>query len=232
MRFNTGQLEIPPHKSLYLHKVARHMSISKKLFIVGASGHTGSYLVQFALEAGHKVTAYSRKEMDIMNPEFQLIQGDIMLSDNLDAAMAGHDAVLSAIGPRSGGLNVLYQGMQRLIEAAKQSGVKRLLGIGGAGILEADDTHLVRDMPDFPDFLKEISAAHYLSYELLTNSGLDWTFICPPMMQAGERTGQYRHQAEKALPNATAIRFADVADLMLECAEEDLYLRRRVAIAY
>jgi putative NADH-flavin reductase len=73
-----------------------------KLLVFGASGGTGSRLVQQALEQGHVVTAFARdpKKIHLVHENLRVVRGDILDSASVDAAVAGQDGVLSALGTR------------------------------------------------------------------------------------------------------------------------------------
>src|SRR5436309_1409850 len=73
-----------------------------KLLLLGATGGTGRQLLSQALEAGHEVTALARSPEKLNAQEHLLIQrGDATDPQALDGAVAGQDAVLSALGVRS-----------------------------------------------------------------------------------------------------------------------------------
>jgi putative NADH-flavin reductase len=73
-----------------------------KLLVIGASGGTGSRLVQQALQQGHLVTAFAREPAKIRSTHANLrvVRGDVLQPDTIDEALAGQDAVLSALGTR------------------------------------------------------------------------------------------------------------------------------------
>ena len=73
-----------------------------KLLVLGATGGTGQEIVRQAIERGHSVTAFVRLP-DRLNPfkdRITIKQGDLLNSVELEQAIRGHDAVLSALGPR------------------------------------------------------------------------------------------------------------------------------------
>src|SRR5206468_12417874 len=73
-----------------------------KLLVLGATGGTGLEIIRQALERGHSVTALVRSP-DRLKPFLKYImikQGDLLNSSGLENAIRGHDAVLSAFGPR------------------------------------------------------------------------------------------------------------------------------------
>ena len=73
-----------------------------KLLVFGATGGTGSRLVQQALEQGHVVTAFARDptKMRLSHDNLRVVRGDVLNRDSVAAAVAGQDGVLSALGTR------------------------------------------------------------------------------------------------------------------------------------
>jgi len=73
-----------------------------KLLVFGATGGTGRCLVQQALAQGHTVTAFAREpaKFHLVGDNLRVVRGDILQADSVEAAVAGHDAVLSALGTR------------------------------------------------------------------------------------------------------------------------------------
>jgi putative NADH-flavin reductase len=73
-----------------------------KLLVFGASGGTGSRLVQQALDQGHVVTAFARDPVKIRltHANLRVVRGDILQPDSVDRAMTGQEAVMSALGTR------------------------------------------------------------------------------------------------------------------------------------
>lgn len=74
-----------------------------QLTIIGATGGTGTCLVEQALAAGHEVTAVVRDPARLAVPaheRLQTVTADVMDPAAIIPAVAGADAVLSAPGPR------------------------------------------------------------------------------------------------------------------------------------
>ena len=70
-----------------------------KVVIFGAAGGVGAHLVELAVQAGHEVTAVSRKPMPLPAGT-RAVTADVLDADIVDRAVAGQDAVLSALGIR------------------------------------------------------------------------------------------------------------------------------------
>ena len=72
-----------------------------RIIVFGPTGGTGRLLLEKALLAGHSVTAFARNAATIMpRPGLAIVAGSVLEAAAVDAAVAGHDAVLSALGGR------------------------------------------------------------------------------------------------------------------------------------
>jgi putative NADH-flavin reductase len=73
-----------------------------KLLVFGATGGTGKELVRQALQQGHVVTAFARDpgKIQLAPDELRVVRGDILEPESIETAVAGQDAVLSALGTR------------------------------------------------------------------------------------------------------------------------------------
>jgi uncharacterized protein YbjT (DUF2867 family) len=71
--------------------------------VFGATGAIGQYVVSELLAAGHTVTAYARDPAKVPSTwpdDVRLVIGKITDAQAIDEAVAGADAVISALGPR------------------------------------------------------------------------------------------------------------------------------------
>ena len=74
-----------------------------KVLIIGATGGTGRILLEKAVEQGHEVTALARNPSAVAPRDYRprVLRGNVLDPDAVEAAVAGQDAVLSALGTRS-----------------------------------------------------------------------------------------------------------------------------------
>src|SRR5205809_43102 len=109
-----------------------------KLVIFGATGQTGRLLIEQGLSGGHEVTGFARDptRLRASSESIRVVQGDVLDPAAVDRAVAGQDAVLSALGsaPR-GSPPVLPDGMRHILEAMEQLSVKRVVVLSAAGAL-------------------------------------------------------------------------------------------------
>ncbi len=207
-----------------------------KVLVIGATGRLGARLVHAALEKKHRVTAFARniEEFDHSHPHLHLVKGDVLYPSLVESAVAGQEAVLSVIGVRKyrGPITLLSTGIQNVIEAMHKQRLKRLLTVTGAGILQEDDHRLIMESLSFPPNLQNISLDHRRVYDLLRESGLDWTIACPAFMTRSERTRAYLLRRDFYPSNAkNEVSLQDVADFMTDEMVANEYIEARVGIA-
>ncbi len=206
------------------------------LIIFGATGQVGKQLVQQALFNKHHVKAFGRNvyTTDYLETEnLQLVQGALFDEGEVYNAIKGCNAVLSAIGGSADGTDKTRTlGMKNIIKQMQKAGVKRIIGIGGLGVLNADENSLLVDKEDYPPEYKGVGLEHKKAFELLHESGLDWTFVCPPNIINQGPTGSYitnsNHLPE---PNNYKINAGDLAMFMLNELEKNEYVKQRVGIS-
>jgi putative NADH-flavin reductase len=211
-----------------------------KLIVFGATGGTGRHLLEQALAEGHVVTAFVRNpsKQDVTAPDLSLVAGDVMDATAVEQAMAGHDAVLVALGaPARNKGSIRSEGTRNIIRAMEKSGVRRLicqtsLGYGDSRqVLERTAFHFKYIVA--PLFLRGVFADHERQEELIKQSKLDWIIVRPGNLTDGARTGQYRHGFAATDKNITvSVSRADVADFMLKQLRDDTYLRKTPGLSY
>lgn len=208
-----------------------------KVLIIGSTGRAGKLLVEYSLEMGHEVTAFARNvdHYPISHPNLSLFRGDVLYPALLEAIMPGHEAVLSVIGIRqfSGPITLLSTGLRHIVDVMEKSGIRRLLTLTGAGILQENESQLIMESLSFPPNLQNISLDHKRMWDTLKESSLDWTIVSPAFMHNGDRTKEYLVSADYYPRNAlNQVSVQDVADFMTTELSENKFLHHRVGIAH
>jgi putative NADH-flavin reductase len=203
-----------------------------RLFILGATGGTGRALVEQARRRGHLVTAFVRspEKLDPARDGVTVLRGDPRKADELRAALPGHDAVLSALGPSGLGATTLVTDCARSTVAAMQGmGVRRLLVVSAAVLF--DDGGVVTAVAR-RTFLRNVARDHAEMERIVSASDLDWTIARPPRLTNGALTRRYG-VADGRMPPAArfTISRADVADFLLDELEHPAHLHRIVGLA-
>lgn len=92
--------------------------------VFGATGPLGRCVVNTALAAGHQVTAFVRTPARLEpHPRLREFTGDVLDASAVAAAVAGHDAVISALGhsqPSPHGHD-LHPGASHILAAMKDA---------------------------------------------------------------------------------------------------------------
>ena len=210
-----------------------------KIALFGASGTIGRRILQEALARGHKITAIVRdpSRLDLSHERLAVEKGDVLDPASVAASVAGHDVVISAIGPgRNGAPRVIVDAAHALIEGLTRAGVRRLMVVGGAGSLEIAPGLQVVDSPNFPAQIKPTALAHRDALGVYRAANLDWTYISPAATIApGERTGRYRTGSDQLLKDEkgeSRISAEDYAVAFLDEVEQPRFVRKRMAVAY
>ena len=203
--------------------------------VFGATGSVGRCLVDRALSQGHRVTAFARRPsaLDSDHPDLELRAGDVLDREAVADAVAGHDAVLVALGAgRKGGVRAAGTG--NVVAAMRSGGLRRLVCLStlGAGDSRALLTFFWKRIM-FGFLLREAYADHEAQEAVVRGSGLDWTLVRPGAFTDGPGTGAYRHGFPPAEKNLQLkISRADVADFMLRQLTDASYLRRSPGLSY
>ena len=187
-----------------------------RIVIFGASGRTGRHLVKQALDRGHAVTAFARNpaKIGVSHENLSIFKGDVLHPGEVDAAVRGQDAVLSALGLTKGSpKTICADGIRNIIATMKRHGVKRLIAESayGAGNTRNKGFYarvlwlIIKDrIKDKEEMEREIE-----------RSGLEWVIARPVALTDGERTGSYRAGTDLKLSFFPKVSRADVADFML-----------------
>ncbi|WP_462250175.1 NAD(P)-dependent oxidoreductase [Ferruginibacter sp.] len=206
------------------------------LIIFGATGMVGKQLVKQALLTGHHVKAFGRNvftELNMEEKKLELIKGALFDEGEVSNAIKGCDAVLSALGGGfDGNDKTRTLGIKNIIAQMKKNTIKRIVAIGGLGVLNFDETTLLLEQEDYPKEYLPVGLEHKKAYEYLKESDLDWTFVCPPNIIDYEVTGVYITKANYAPePNNNKIYAGDLAMFMLNELGKNEYVKSKVGIS-
>lgn len=204
--------------------------------IFGATGMVGKHLVQQALLMGHTVKAFGRNVFTSNfadNKNLQLVQGALFDAREVLQAIKGSDAVLSVLGGAIDGSDKSRSlGLKNIVAQMEKAGLKRLVAVGGMGVLSAADDSLIMDDENYPAEFLPVGQEHLKAYETLKGSSLTWTFVCPPDIIDAGVTGSYRTMADyPPTPNFYKINAGDLAMCMLNELQKNEYVNKRVGIS-
>ena len=209
-----------------------------KLVMFGSTGMIGSRILTEALSRGHTLTAITRDpaRFTLAHHSLTVVAGNALDPSSFREEIARQDAVLSAIGPAGSSAEIVVDAARSLIDGLLQSKVRRLVVVGGAGVLEVAPGTLLMDSPDFTEAYRPLARAHLEAYKLYQASDLDWTFVCPAAEIApGERTEKFQVAADRFITNQqgeSRISAEDYAIAFMNEVEQPQYIHHRMTIAY
>lgn len=206
-----------------------------RILVVGASGRTGRHLVEQALGHGHEVTAFVREaaRLGITDPYLRVVEGDVTKPETLSPAVERQDAVVSVIGaPPGREVHTFSDGSANLIRSMTARGVRRLVVLSSSGVGATGDVPLrFRALLALPGMRAVYEDLQRMEDDVML-SDLDWTIVRPSRLTDGPQTGHYRVVEGSFVPKGSQISRADLAALLLKCAETQYYRRMAVAVAY
>lgn len=208
----------------------------RTIAVFGATGRVGERFCAYAAAHGDSLRVLARdpSRVGAHGDNVVVVHGDVLDPDAVAQVVAGADAVVSTLG--GGGTQdpgtALSQGMRHIVAAAEEAGARRLVAVGGAGVLDSPAGGLRNEQPTFPAVFQLITREHTAAWRALEGSTLDWTFVCPPDIVRGSRTGQYRVLPDFLPGGAKRISVEDVADFLLAQLGTREFVRRRVGVAY
>lgn len=204
------------------------------ILLLGATGRVGSQIVPYALHDKHHVTVLVRtsEKIQINNENLSVIQGDVLNKEDIVRAMHGRDVVISALN--TDGTTTLSESMPLIIEAMENEGIKRIITVGTAGILQSRTTPNSLRYQSSESKRKSTRAAeeHHKVYDMLNQSTLEWTIVCPTYLPDGERVGEYRIARNYLPEGGVEISVQDTAEFTFKQIQTSDYIRSRVGIAY
>ena len=221
-----------------------------KLTIFAATGGIGRQLLGQAIAAGHDVTAVARNPQNLSAVPARAVAADLASVDpaSLQSAVAGADAVLSGLGPRTlSEAGITSRGTRAIVDAMKATDARRIVVISAAPIgtvpspgrpnppkHDPGEGFFMRNL--LSPMIKTVLRKHYadlaLMEDILRDSSLDWTVMRPPRLTDKPLSRNYRSAYGQNLRGGLTISRADVADMMLRVLEQPETINQAIGIAY
>jgi putative NADH-flavin reductase len=200
-----------------------------RITVLGASGGTGTKIVELAREAGHEVTAIvrTRNGRDTV--------ADVMDPDSIGPHVAGADAVVSAIGTRAARkpTSVQTDSTKSVAMAMKAHDVRRLIVVSNSGMVTDGDDPFSRYLvkPILRQVLKHPWGDMARMEDVVRASGLEWTIVRPPQLTDGPRTDAFRTAVDTNVRGGMRVSRADLASLVLRCLADPGTIRKAISVA-
>lgn len=191
-----------------------------KLVVLGANGGTGRQVLKAALDEGMEVTAVVRadhKRPKFQHPNLKTVVGDPCDPAFLKTVFRGQDALISTLGgraPTKAATSVYYRSADAIVEAAWESGLKRVL-VTSTALLFPEQTlvgqilrYLVPNVVRSADQMEKV----------LEKSGLVWTSARAGFLN-DRNEAAYRAERNALPKDGTALPRRALARFLIDAVE-------------
>ena len=207
-----------------------------RLTVFGATGRTGTRVLEHAIAEGHEVTVLVRNphKLGEVPESVTIVEGDMMERADVARAVDGADAVIMAAGPtKASPTEMLEVSARNIVDAMRDAGVKRLVWLTGAGVVDERDRpalsrSLIRGLMKL--VAGKVLSASERAYAVVAGSGLEYTVVRPPML-ADEPGGVDLHGSYTP-PKPIPVGRGDLARFLLDAAVKGEFVRESPLVSY
>uniref|UniRef100_A0A3Q1BIV6 NAD(P)-binding domain-containing protein n=1 Tax=Amphiprion ocellaris TaxID=80972 RepID=A0A3Q1BIV6_AMPOC len=215
-----------------------------KIAVLGATGQTGQYLVNQALEQGHTVTAIVRNpaKLTVHHDKLKVVKADIFSPDSLKPHFKGQDVIMSCLGfPASvfSSVTGYTQSMSAMVSAMREARVNRIVTMTSwytepnSG---AQSPFLIRFLL-LPMIRRVLSNMYEMEQFLQKTDDINWTVVRPPGLKNQSATAEefLTHDGYSVPPSAGqsvggSVGRGDVARFMLSLLNSNAWVKQGVAM--
>jgi len=208
------------------------------VLVFGATGPTGSLVLERALVAGHTVTGFTRHAASLEGRHQRLRPhaGDVLDPDAVLRAVEGHDAVISVFGVPYDPLHAIEAystGTRNIVQAMREHAVQRYVGVTSGGTSTAPQPGSSAFFEWFikPVFGRTTYADQRRQEEIVMRSSLRWTIARPTRLVDAAATRSYRVEPGYVVPGEHATVRADLAEFLVRALADPRLEHQAVAIA-
>ncbi len=210
-----------------------------RITVFGANLLLGTRIVHLCIHQGISVTAFARNidqfiDEDNRTKDLLAVKGYVLDTKDVAKGLKNADAVIvlfnnTSFEPSDKSRSI---GIKNIIAQMQLNNIRRIVVLGGMGILQNQEGEFLLDTPEFPAELIPMAKEQLLAYNYLSNSGLDWTYYCPESIIEQDETGLFITNMEE-LPstNNHYIYAGDLALSMIQSIKKNAFIHARVGIS-
>ncbi|MDH3656223.1 MAG: SDR family oxidoreductase [Myxococcales bacterium] len=220
------------------------MEKAQNVLVVGATGGTGRAAIDAVVKRGHRVTAFSRhaESLEIDSDRVTLRNGDATNPDDVDRAVAGHDAVIVTLGITENPIRVRLfgaagtsndvrsAGTRNVIAAMRKHGVRRLVVQSTYGVGETRGSLRWVERLFFGLLLKPQIADTEVQELEVRDSGVDWV-LAQPVHLTDEDRDEMPFASADGQVREWKISRKGVAEFLALAAQAPEYVGQSVALS-
>ncbi|KAK2901811.1 flavin reductase (NADPH)-like [Channa argus] len=215
-----------------------------KITVLGATGHTGQYLVRQALQQGHTVTAVVRNpgKLTVHHDNLKVVEADIFSADSLKTHFKGQDVIMSCLGFPTyffSAVTGYTLSMNATISAMREAQVNRIITMTSWYTeynSRTESPYLIRFLL-LPMIRSVLTNMFEMEQLLQKTEDINWTVVRPPGLKNLPASAQeflthegYFVPDSNGYPAGSAVARGDVARFMLSLLNSNAWVKKGVAI--
>lgn len=210
--------------------------------VFGATGRTGSLIVDLALTRGHHVTATARNPQALTDMatrwsatgRLTIATVDVHDPATVDTAVDGADVAISAIASLGRHPDHLFSdGTANIVKSLQNQDVRRFICISSRGVNYHDPgLPLLYRAVIRPVFLREVYADMQHMEDIVRASDVQWTLIRAPRLTNTRARGSYRIEDGRNPRHGWVLSRADLAAFALDQINTPTWIHRTPTLAY
>lgn len=213
------------------------------VLVLGASGGSGRAVVDALLARGHRVTAFTRRaEAIAARPGLRVCEGDATVAADVDRAVAGHDAVVVALGIRENAalvrlrgsahtpIDVRSVGTRHVVAAMQRHGVRDLVVQTTYGVGETQGRLPLKWRVLFKLLLGPQIDDTRVQEAIVRESGMRWVLVQPVALSDDDGEAETFASTQGDARRMTIPR-RNVGAFIAEAVERRAYAGQSVALS-
>ncbi|XP_061528358.1 flavin reductase (NADPH)-like [Phycodurus eques] len=215
-----------------------------RIAVLGATGQTGQFVVNQALQQGHAVTAVVRNldKVTVRHDNLKVVEGDIFSADSLKSHLKGVDVLVSCLGFSASFFSSVTgytHSMRAVIGAMREANVNRIITMTSwytdpnSG---TQSSYLIRFLL-LPLIRSVLSNMWEMEEYLRQVDDINWTVVRPPGLKnlPSSALEILTHEGyfvpdQDGHPAGSAMGRGDVARFMLSLLNNNAWVQKAVAI--
>ena len=207
--------------------------------IIGATGATGKYVLQAAIDRGYKIKVLARTpaKLDVFKDKIEIIKGSI---DDLDAVKTlfnGVDVVLSSLGTNKKPNYIVEKGVRVMLQAIQSSNNKprfiHMSAVGlGDSVLQCKKSWLWTFIVkvSFPLIGSELFADMERAEQLIIHTkDINAVIMRAAILNNKSPRGYIVHTSDEPVGKMFISR-QDIAAFMLDCVDDNSYDGKAISL--
>jgi len=212
------------------NQTIRTGALDVKVLVFGGGGKTGALVVDLALEKGHEVTVLVRNSSAYRRTGVRVVAGDATAAADVRGAMGGQDAVIDALGGTTPYKTQMLErtAARSIVDAMRHEVARRLVVVSMMGLgASRTQAPLWYRYLLMTTFLRGSTADKRAMEAVVSESGLEYVIVRPPLLNDGPSAGR---AIVLAAGTGHDIVRADLAAFLVEQLTDDAYVGRAITV--